>query len=399
MKSLFILGAGTMQAPAIDFANDMGLKTLVVDGNAHAENAGKAAVFKHIDLRDREAMLDLARKEKIDAVMTAGTDFSAAVAYIAGELGLPGLPYQAALRASDKALMREAFAQAGVPSPQFLVYKAGEAIPRLRLPPYPLVVKPCDNMGGRGCKRVDTEAELEAALKDALPYSRSGRCIIEEYMDGPEFSVDALIFNGKLTVTGLADRHIFLPPYFIEMGHTIPTNADAATQAAVLVAFEDAVRSLGLLEAGCYGAAKGDLKMTGKGPKIGEIAARLSGGYMSGWTYPLSSGVELTRGAIYAALGEEAPAGLLEPKKHWVSAERAFISEDGIVESIEGFDRLLERPGVEAAFLRVKPGDRVNLPQNNVEKCGNVISAAPTREEAVRIAEEAAASVKILLKA
>ena len=46
---------------------------------------------------------------------------------------------------------------------------------------------------------------------------------MEEYMEGPEFSIDALVYDGTMTITGFADRHIFFPPYFIEMGHTMPT--------------------------------------------------------------------------------------------------------------------------------------------------------------------------------
>jgi hypothetical protein len=130
---------------------------------------------------------------------------------------------------------------------------------------------------------------------------------------------------------------------------------------------------------------------------IGEIAARLSGGYMSGWTYPYASGVEPTRGAILAALGK-APAGL-EPLRNWTCAERAFISIPGKVRSITGAASVRNYPFVKDAFFRIGEGSAVQFPINNVTKCGNIIAAAPDRESAVSAAETAGRSILIRLEA
>jgi hypothetical protein len=130
---------------------------------------------------------------------------------------------------------------------------------------------------------------------------------------------------------------------------------------------------------------------------IGEIAARLSGGYMSGWTYPYSSGAAVTRAAIFAALGKEMPG--LKADRSWTSAERAFISIPGRVRSIEGLEEARSGAYIKDLFLRAEPGGRVCFPENNVSKCGNIISAAPTREAAVAAAEHSARSVLIRLEA
>jgi biotin carboxylase len=257
---------------------------------------------------------------------------------------------------------------------------------------FPVVVKPVDNMGARGCRRVDDAAGLQAAIADALDYSRSHRAIVEEYMDGPEFSVDAIVYHGNITITGLADRHIYFPPYFIEMGHTMPTAADDATKQAVLDVFEAGVRALGIND----GAAKGDIKMTRAGAMVGEIAARLSGGYMSGWTYPYSSGVNPVAAAVAVATGR-APGGLT-PTRAWTSAERAFISIPGVVREVVGVDEARATSGVRDVFMRIEPGNAVHFPYNNVSKCGNIISAAPTRVEAVMAAETAARKVLVRLE-
>jgi biotin carboxylase len=399
-RRILILGAGLMQRPAISIAKEMGLEAVVVDADPQAVCVPLADRFEKIDLKDKDALEAFARSLQNDgglsAVMTAGTDFSASVAWVAERLGLPGIPYETALNASDKERMRRRFKEAGVPSPEFYIVHrsdvAKDALPKLPFS-FPVVVKPVDNMGARGCRRVDSEAELRTALTDALAFSRSGRAIVEEFMEGPEFSVDAIVYQGEITICGLADRHIYFPPYFIEMGHTMPTNLPKEQAEWLLSVFKAGVRALGITN----GAAKGDVKLTPQGPMIGEIAARLSGGYMSGWTYPYASGVEPTRAAISVALGEE-PKNL-EPLRNWTSAERAFISIPGQVAEVYGLDEGRQIPGVKEIFPRISKGSRVQFPENNVTKCGNVISLLPDREEAIHAAEEAARKVWIRLAA
>jgi biotin carboxylase len=400
-RQLIILGAGIMQGPAISIAKEMGLETVVADADSGAPCASLADRFEHIDLKDKEGVEALARDLKaggrLAGIMTAGTDFSATVAWVAERLGLPGIPYETALDASDKGRMRRRFKEAGVPSPEFLTLS--------NMPPedfvfpfdFPLVIKPVDNMGGRGCRRLDSRRELALALPDAIRFSRSGRAIVEEYMDGPEFSVDALVYHGEITICGLADRHICFPPYFIEMGHTIPTALDEKEAASLLDVFIEGVRALGLLDQNAVGAAKGDVKLCSRGPMIGEIAARLSGGYMSGWTYPYASGVEVTRGAIQAAIGQRPDC--LDVTRSWTCAERAFISIPGTVRSIHGLRDAKAAPYVKDIFPRTGAGGRVVFPENNVSKCGNVLAAAPDRKSAMEAADCAAGAVLIRLEA
>ena len=211
-------------------------------------------------------------------------------------------------------------------------------------------------------------------------------------MEGSEFSLDAVVDRGKVTVCGVADRHIFFPPSFVEMGHTIPTEADASTARSIEKAFAAGIAALGIDS----GAAKGDIKLTPRGPMIGEIAARLSGGYMSGWTFPLSCGVEVTEAALDIAVGQ--PPGDLNPRFQRVCAERAIISLPGTVVDVTGSEEALLVPGVEEVFLRAGPGDEVVFPANNVQKCGNVIAVGEDRDEATQAAQSGLAALWIRLK-
>jgi len=398
-ETIIILGAGVMQGPAINIAKELGFYTIALDASSSAPCVALADRFEQIDLKDKEGIETFARSIQGQTsrlgIMTAGTDFSASVAWTAEKLGLPGIPYEAALNASDKSRMRECFKKANLPSPDFITITAEYlSTPCSMLPvPFPAVIKPVDNMGSRGCRRVDNIDEFPEAAKTAIGFSRSGRAIVENFMDGPEFSVDAIVYKGEITICGLADRHIFFPPYFIEMGHTMPTIIDNEKQNAMLDTFCAGIHSLGIAGKDNIGAAKGDIKLTANGPMIGEIAARLSGGYMSGWTYPYSSGALPVKGAILAAMGRK-PEGLV-PVKNWTCAERAFISIPGTVKEI--IKKNEDKNYINDIFMRIKEGDKVSFPENNVSKCGNIIASAPDRETAIKAAQDAAKSILITL--
>ncbi|MBQ9237982.1 MAG: ATP-grasp domain-containing protein [Treponema sp.] len=423
-RRVFIFGAGEMQRPAIQAARAAGFHTVVADGNRGAPCVPLADTFFPIDLKDTDALLSCARQLHADgalsAVFTAGTDFSAAVSYVAEALGLPAHPYEAALNASIKTRMRACFERAGIPSPAFeqitVDVPVAEVMHRVARIGFPCVVKPVDNMGARGCRMVRSESELSAAIVRARSNSRSGTVIVEQYLDGPEYSIDALIVDGTFTVTGCADRHIFFPPYFIEMGHTMPAVCGELERNELIATCALAARALGLT----CGAAKADIKYTARGPMVGEIAARLSGGYMSGWTFPYAADCAVTAEALKIACGDT-PDGLLSRRipvsytppgscAHFsqpydlyevpcvrTSAERAYISIPGTVHCITGADSAVAVPYVRDFLPRVHAGDAVVFPRNNVEKCGNVIAVAPQRSDVIIAAERAAAAVTVRL--
>ena len=405
-----------MQKPAIQAASKLGYKVAIADGNPNAVCVPLADIFKPVDLKDREALLSFAREldnteGRLAGVFTAGTDFSASVSYITEKMGLPGHSFEAALNASDKFRMRSCFAKAGVPSPRFIsvteedAEKSADDLMRAAgFSCFPLVIKPVDNMGGRGCRMVRSEKELSEAVKVAVQFSRTKHAIVEEYMHGREFSIDALVFDGEVTICGFADRHIYYPPYFIEMGHTMPTVLSDEDWNGLVKTFRDGIKALGLT----CGAAKADIKLTPKGPMIGEIAARLSGGYMSGWTFPYASGMNLTEQALLLALGKKPEAllsqrvrtsveGIWNIKTEKTSAERAWLSIPGRIEKVVGLPETHD-------FLRdVLPrccaGDTITFPVNNVGKCGNVITCDNDYDTAVSTAEKAISDIVPVLAA
>ncbi|MGL4369372.1 MAG: alpha-hydroxy-acid oxidizing protein, partial [Spirochaetota bacterium] len=380
-KTVMIIGAGLLQVPVILAARKLGHQVIATDYNPDAIGLRYCDIPIIMSTRDIEGSVRVARAQNeltpIHGVLTAGTDASMTVAAVANALNLPGIKFENAEAATNKIKMRTRFREHGVPSPGFRsVWSLNEAKDACRDLGFPAVMKPADNMGARGVMRIDDRSMISDAFKNAKAGSPSGELIVEQFMEGPELSIDAVIFNGEITFTGIADRIIEDPPYFIEKGHTMPSQLPKETLDEARRVMSMGIRALGI----DHGFAKGDIKVTPDGVKIGELAARLSGGFMSSHTFPLSCGVDLMKAAVEIALGQE-PSNL-EPLFNRVSIERAIITEPGIVRKISGLDEARNVPGIEEIFIDVKPGDRVKKPKSNVEKAGHIIAVGDTLAEA-----------------
>jgi len=305
-KTIMFIGGGLLQVPAIIAAKKMGLRVIVTDCNPEAPGMKAADIPIVMSTRDIEGSVRISKAQNeitpISAVLTVGTDASMTVAAVANTLNLPGIKFEDAEAATNKIKMRMRFKEHEVPSPKFLpVWSLSDAKKAGKILGFPCVIKPSDNMGARGVMLIDNLNQISDAFKFAKNASPSGEIIMEEYMEGPELSIDAVIYNNEITFTGIADRIIEHPPYFIETGHNMPSalSDDVLRQAREVM--KKGIRALGIT----IGAAKGDIKITKNGPMIGELAARLSGGFMSAYTYPLSTGVNLMRAVIEIALGQE----------------------------------------------------------------------------------------------
>lgn len=392
-KHILVLGAGVMQLPIIWLAKRYGVQVTLVDVNESAIAVGEADRFLHIDLKNYQAIARQARvlscQHPLHGVCTIGTDFSPSVAFVAEQLALPGIPIASAAAARFKDRMRTAISRYGLPTPRFTAYAQQDAdIPGWDF--FPSVVKPVDSMGARGVSIVRNRHELSAACHTALQDSCSGQVIIEEFIPGPEYSVDAVWIHGKLYPFGVAVRHIYFDPYRIELGHTFPAPVSPERYAALMKAVEQASRAVGIT----WGAVKADVFWDGSRAVIGEIAARLSGGFMSGWTYPLHSGVSAVLPLLLLTVGCTIPSDMItaltQPQCSRNVAERAIIGFPGVVQSIEGAAAAANRQEIELVWTGISGGSKVPRLKDNVSKCGNVIAVSSNGPERVAAAARTA---------
>lgn len=391
-RTVIVIGAGQLQIPLIEKALEMDLKVIAFDMSADAPGMKLASECVIMSTRDIDGCVREAKKlslsQKIDGVITAGTDASKAVSAIAAALDLTGIRYNDAEAASNKVLMRKRLRQHGVPVPDFFpVWSLKEARDAVDEIGTPAVIKPAENMGARGVVKIESRDQVAACYKHAKKYSTTGELILESYMPGPELSVDALAFNGKIYITGIADRIISGEPYFIELGHNMPSAQPGEVLKEVEEVMKSAMQAIGISN----GAAKGDIKVTPDGVKIGEIAARLSGGWMSAKTYPYSTGVDLLKAAIQICMGDEPDD--LNPKQSLIAIERGILSSPGKITAIEGVESASKVKRVREIILSRSIGDTMQPVTSNIDKAGHVIAVAGTLEEA----EKAAASALSLI--
>ena len=395
-KKFIVIGAGELQIPLIKAAKNIGLTVIATDQNPKALGFEFADDFIIADTMNAQESLKkiqeyVSLKGDIHGVATAGTDASYTVATIAHHFNLSGHHPDAALNASDKALMRKAFEKAGVPIPLYkTISNLEEALSFFEELNHICVVKPTRNMGARGVSLVKSIEELTSAITLAQENNRDfPEILIEEYIDAHELSIDALINDGIVTITGIADRIIEYPPYFVETGHILPSSLDNEWLERAVLTFRDGIQALGL----SHGAAKADLKISKDKTWVIEIAARLSGGFMSSHTFPFATGIPLHEYMIKTALGENIPE--LTPTKNLTSIERAIILPPGKVTSITIPDNILEQEYISHFSVKAQVGDIVHCPKNNLDKQGHIIATAPTRELALRAINETLATIKI----
>lgn len=389
-RTIIIIGGGMLQLPLIRTAASMGLTSIVFDMSPDAPGMREADHRVIMSTRDIEGCVREARQLRaqraVHGVITAGTDASRAVAAVAAALELPGIRYADAEAASNKVLMRRRLQEHGVPIPRFFsVWSLREAREAMYQLTFPLVLKPAENMGARGVVKIEAREEMQQAFRHARKYSPTGEMILEEYMPGPELSVDALAWNDRIEMTGVADRIIEREPFFVEVGHNMPSAQPSEVLAEAAAVMRAAMRALGIHT----GAGKGDLKITPDGVKVGEVAARLSGGFMSSHTFPLATGIDLYRAAIRIAMGDE--PGDLRPKHNRVAIERGILCEPGKLTELGGRDAMLEVPGIIDVIFSKAPGEVIPSATSNLDKVGHVIASGrdlSTAEAAVAAAME-----------
>jgi biotin carboxylase len=379
----------------------MGLHVVVSDMNPAAPGfaaADEAVVANTYDVDETMAAAVAYHRTKrpIDGVMCMAADVPLTVASVAAALNLPGIPIEAARLAADKLAMKQAFARAGIPIPW---YQAIASVDELRAAiagrGCPLVLKPVDGRGARGVMRLTERTDLAWAFAHATGQSRRGGVMVEEYLAGPQISTEGLLVDGEGTTCGFIDRNYehleTFAPYIVENGGEQPSALPLPAQRQIATVAMDAGRAMGIVS----GNVKGDMVWTDRGPYVIEIAARLSGGWMSTDQIPLGTGVDLIGCSIRVALGEKVPAEDIRPRWHRGVAIRYFFPRPGRVTAIEGAEAFASVPWVHRLGFFIEPGDVVQPITDHTKRAGFVIATGATREEAVDRAQSVVEAIHI----
>lgn len=320
MKKLAIIGANEFQDPLIRKAKEMGFETHVFAWAADDVGEKSADVFHPISIVEKDAIWQVCRDVGVAACCSIGSDLAThTVNYVQRRLGMPCNPEITDLIATNKYEMRRAFQAAGVPCPGFLKVTSTPPESALAGMSYPMIVKPTDRSGSRGIFKVSDYGELCAAVPQSAASSFEKSAIIEEYIEGVEYSCEGLSFDGKHHLLALTKKYTSGAPHFIETGHREPSGIPEEVQALVKQRITAALDALQIR----YGASHAEFMLTADGDvRIIEIGARMGGDCIGSDLVYLSTGIDYTAAVIDCALGN--PPDLTE-KRVPAPAEVRFI--------------------------------------------------------------------------
>ena len=394
-KSMMILGAGPLQVPAIRKAKEMGYRIILVDYDENAVGFPLADVKLVVSTLDQEEVYRQALIYRPDVVITSTSDGPVrTAAYVNEKLGKkPDLSYEDSLCATVKSHMRNRLKECGVPIPAYAAVEDFEGFREMteRLKGR-CIIKPADNAGSRGVVLLEEGMRQEKELRRAYEYSRSnsrnGMVMVEEFMSGPEVSVEALTVDGRTEIIAITDKFITPPPYFVELAHCEPSRLPENVQERIREVAREAVKAIRLQN----GPSHTEVKITEEGPKIVELAARLGGDFITSRLVPLSTGVDLVGASVELAAGKK-------PELTRTCGRGAAIhflqGREGILRRITVPEEIYRLKGVEEVVLYRKEGDRIHATRSSNDRLGHVITTGETAEEAMRTGEIALEMIRI----
>lgn len=371
------------------------MHVIAVDRDPRAAGFALADERAIISSEDEDAVDRLARAREVDGIVSPGADWPVGIAArVAERIGLEH-PITARTGAivTSKARQREAFAAAGVRHARELDPRRGE----LR---FPLVVKAPDRQGQRGLALVRSADELDAALEHALAESRGGAVLVEEHVDGPEVTVNAVSVDGRFVPLTVTDRLTAEPPAFgVALAHAWPSSHDG----------DPAVRAAGAAVAAVgirNGPSYTQLRLGPEGPVVMEVAARLGGGH-DAELCAAATGIDLNALAIRAALGEHPsdtvsqgiPAGGHESVGEAGAAVVFLVPPLGRLVDVEGVAEAERLPGVRWVRVYRRPGHAFGPLRRGADRAGAVLVTGADRDDALERGRRAADAVRFRVDA
>ncbi|MFT4217885.1 MAG: ATP-grasp domain-containing protein [Micropruina sp.] len=335
-----------------------------------------------------------------DGAITSCDYYLTTVARIAERYGLPGPRPEAIATCLNKDRSRAAFAAAGIPGPQI---RAARDWPAARAAAeeigYPVVIKPTDLCGGMLVRRVDDEAGLRAAYEQLAAATHNSRqqlrspvVLIEEFLTGPEVSVESVTVGGATHVIGATDKSIVGDDCFVETGHMFPAALDDETAGELADLARAAVAAVGLTD--CISHL--EVKLTPHGPRIVELNPRPAGNRISELIRRVT-GIDLACVHAQLAAGDEPDLRHRDTGLGSAAVHMLLPSKAGTVVAVTGVDRL--RGGEVVEYVVPEPGARASAPRDNNCYLGRVMVVDPEGRGARSLAEGLVADLDIVIEA
>jgi biotin carboxylase len=272
MRKIFILGGSYLQLDLILEAKKLFFYTIVIDRDKNCIGASWCDEFLHINISDKEAVLAKAQEYNIDVILTSATELGNTTACWVGEkLGLNTNSYQTSLNTTNKLRMKRILEKKKRLTARHSIVNKN-AIKSWDI--YPCIVKPSDSSAGRGLSYCKTKNELKSAINKGLKFSQSNHVLIEEYIEGTQFSIETISCNSKHQIVAINHESIRDLPHIIETSHTMPALIEKKLKSKITLLTKKILDDFRIK----YGACHIEIKVTSKNEiYIIELASRTGG--------------------------------------------------------------------------------------------------------------------------
>lgn len=380
-RAVLLFGCGELQQSIAKRAQKMGLFVVGIDPCADAACKDDMDAFEVVGGQDFEGTLAVARKYNVRGIVTAATDKPLVMmARVAKELNLPFYSVETAQWSTDKFQMKQRFMEGGVPCAKGrLIHNADEAQDLY----FPVICKPRDNSGSRGVKLCCNLLELQACIDEALQYSKLDTVLVEEFIEGREFSIESLHYDGKSEVIQFTEKKTTPFPYNVELGHKQPANLTDDQRDAI----REIISKIGAALKFENCPSHTELKVNDRGIFVIETSPRLGGDYITSTLTPLSTGINLEDQLLHIALGEKVDTTTGRVNK--ASGVCFFSYPEGEVKAIASeMSEVASLPHIHNFELKLKVGDRINKITSSLNRYGQFIVNGETREEMDELIEK-----------
>lgn len=364
MKKIMLLGGSAQQVVAIETAKRLGYYTVLCDYLNDNPGQYVADKFYLVSTTDKEAVLEVAQREKIDGILAYASDPAApTAAYVAEKLGLPGNPYESVQILCEKDKFRKFLSENGFHTPKAKGYEQiSEAVKDLTGGYFtlPVIVKPVDSSGSKGVVRIDESTEVEEKLNYALSYSRGGRIIVEEFVEkfGYQIAGDGLSVDGKLVFRCFANDHFDekCENPFVPISASFPYNMPKEVQEKVHNEIQRLISLLNMKTCTYNFDMRIDKDYN---VYLMEIAPRDGGNYIP-QLIQYATGVDLVECSVKAAMGDAIETrSMVEAQGFW-SYYAVHSLKNGVLKSIL-IDEKFEKEHIVENHILKKVGDTVQV--------------------------------------
>lgn len=321
MKKLAIIGANEFQADLIIKAKLLGYETHVFSWGGGEVGEQLADYFYEISITEKEEILAKCQEIGVDGVCSIASDLAnVTVHWVARKLGLIAHNEECIENTTNKFAMRNVLAANNQPIPFFTLVESYSEVKAEEMT-FPVIVKPIDRSGSRGIRKVHSELELKNAIQHSQSVSFTNKVLIEEFVDGREFSIESISENGKHKVLQITEKFTTGSPKYIETAHLAPARLTMEQKLRIEKIISNALSTLDIR----FGPSHSEVKLKSNGEVIIiEIGSRMGGDFIGSFLVKSNTNIDFLTLTIKQSLGESIKLDMIFPMSSSVVSSMVY---------------------------------------------------------------------------